>query len=227
MSTNEKKITKKVATNKSTTLKTASKNAPKKSAGQLAIKFNVKDEYYTPRILVEPILDYIPKGSTIWCPFDTKNSEFVLVLRENGYKVIHSHIWENKDFLTYEPEEHYDYIISNPPFSIKIDVFKRLFSLNKPFAVLMSSNAEQYQGIGTLFYQMAQEGKYIQKLNPDKRVSFDGNRPSFSTAYFCWNILPREYVMCHLEHDNSGKRYVPSRMWQDANKSDENVDNVA
>jgi ATP-dependent protease Clp ATPase subunit len=66
----------------------------------------------------------------VWCPFDTENSEFVLVLRENGYKVIHSHLWEGKDFLTYEPDEHYDCILSNPPFSIKLEVFKRLFELD-------------------------------------------------------------------------------------------------
>lgn len=38
--------------------------------------FNDKDEYYTPPILVEPIIQFIPKGSTIWCPFDTEDSEF-------------------------------------------------------------------------------------------------------------------------------------------------------
>lgn len=174
-----------------------------------------RDEYYTPRILVEPIVEFIPKGSTIWCPFDTEKSEFVLVLKEHGFKVIHSHIWENKDFLTYEPEEHYDYIISNPPFSIKLKVFQRLLELDKPFAILMNAMAEQYQSVGNFFYEMSKQGKYIQKLNPDKKVSFDGNIPSFNTAYFCLGILPRDYMVCHLEHNNSGKHFVPSRMYED------------
>ena len=54
--------------------------------------FNEKDEYYTPRILVEPILKYIKPNSTIWCPFDTEDSEFVSCFRENGHKVICTHI---------------------------------------------------------------------------------------------------------------------------------------
>lgn len=29
-----------------------------------------QDEYYTPRILVEPILHYLKPNSYIWCPFD-------------------------------------------------------------------------------------------------------------------------------------------------------------
>lgn len=33
------------------------------------------DEFYTPRYAIEPIAKYIPKGSTIWCPFDTEQSE--------------------------------------------------------------------------------------------------------------------------------------------------------
>jgi hypothetical protein len=39
--------------------------------------FNKKDEYYTPEMMVYPIMEYLKTGSTIWCPFDTVNSEFV------------------------------------------------------------------------------------------------------------------------------------------------------
>jgi len=63
-----------------------------------------KDEYYTPPILVKPILRYVPENSTIWCPFDTEHSEFVLLLTEAGHKVIHSHIWDGQDFFEYEPD---------------------------------------------------------------------------------------------------------------------------
>ena len=180
-----------------------------------SIHKNKNDELYTPRVLVEPIIGFIPAGYTVWCPFDTEHSEFVLLLKEKGYKVIHSHIWEGKDFLKYEPTEHYDCIVSNPPFSIKLEVVERLFELNKPFAILMNSMAEQYEVVGNFLYKMQEKGKYIQKLNPDKKVSFDGNTSSFNTSYFCWNFLPRDYMMCHLEHNNSGKHFSPSRMYQD------------
>lgn len=51
--------------------------------------FKVRDEYYTPKILVEPILEYVKPNSTVWCPFDTEDSEFVIGLREQGHKVYH------------------------------------------------------------------------------------------------------------------------------------------
>ena len=56
--------------------------------------WNNKDEYYTPQILVEPILKFIKPNSTVWCPFDNELSEFVLMLKEAGHKVIYSHIWD-------------------------------------------------------------------------------------------------------------------------------------
>ena len=108
-------------------------------------KFNEKDEYYTPPILVKPIIKYLKPHATIWCPFDTKNSEFVIILKEQGFNVIYSHIWYGQDFFLYEPKEHYDYIISNPPFTKKLDVFKRLYELNKPFAMICGLPILNYQ----------------------------------------------------------------------------------
>jgi hypothetical protein len=56
---------------------------------------------------------------------DKEDSEFVKQIRENGNKVIHAHISEGKDFYTYEPDEHWDCIISNPPFTNKAKIFER------------------------------------------------------------------------------------------------------
>ena len=47
---------------------------------------------------------------------------------------------EGKNFFFYEPEEHYDVIISNPPFSQKDDVLKRLYELDKPEMILDKQN---------------------------------------------------------------------------------------
>ena len=85
------------------------------------INHQVNDEYYTPPILVEIILPYVKKGSTVWCPFDTADSEFVIQLKREGHNVINTHIIDGFDFFELMPPK-CDYIISNPPFSCKIDV---------------------------------------------------------------------------------------------------------
>ena len=169
--------------------------------------FEKKDEYYTPRILVEPILHFIKPNSTVWCPFDTEQSEFVIALKEAGHKVIYSHIWQGQDFFTYEPKEDYDYIISNPPFTKKLAVLERLYSLNKPFAMVMGLPILNYQEVGEFFLD-----KPLQLLIVDKKVSFDGNTASFNNSYFCRDMLPGDLMFWHLPHNNSKKRFVASRM---------------
>lgn len=169
--------------------------------------FNKKDEYYTPKILVEPILKYIKPNSTIWCPFDTENSEFVILLKAKGHYVIHTHIWYEQDFFTYEPRQSYDYIISNPPFTKKLKVLDRLYKLNKPFAMIMGLPILNYQEIGTFFLD-----KDLQLLIVDKKVSFDGKTASFNNSYFCRNILPRDIIFEHLENNNSKRHFIKSRM---------------
>lgn len=170
-------------------------------------KFNEKDEYYTPPILVGAIVKYIKPNSTVWCPFDTEDSEFVIMLKEAGHKVIYSHIWYGQDFFEYEPNEPYDCIISNPPFTRKLDVFKRLYELDKPFAMVCGLPILNYQEIGEFFV-----GKDLQLLIVDKKVSFDGNTASFNNSYFCKDILPQDIMFEHLPHNNSKQNFVGSRM---------------
>ena len=173
-------------------------------------KFEKKDEYYTPKILVDAILPFIPKDKVVWCPFDTAQSEFVLGLTANGNAVIHTHIWQGEDFFHFEPDR-YDIIISNPPFTKKLKVFERLYNLGKPFAMISGLPILNYQEIGEFFVD-----KDLQLLIVDKKVSFDGATASFNNSYFCRGILPRDLMFVHLDNNNSRSHYVPSRMYQDA-----------
>jgi len=168
---------------------------------------NKNDERYTPPILVKPILKYIKPQSTVWCPFDTEKSEFVILLKEAGHNVIYSHIDFGQDFFEYEPDEKYDYIISNPPFSQKLKVLDRLYKLNKPFAMLLNLECLNYQIVGEFFLD-----KSLQLLIVDKKVSFDGNTASFNTSYFCKDMLPKDLIFEHLENNNTGENFVCSRM---------------
>lgn len=100
------------------------------------------DEVYTPFYAVEPLLEFLPKDKKIWCPFDEEWSAFYQFLSEKGYEVERSSLKEGQDFFRYEPE-HWDILVSNPPFSKKNDVLKRAFSFQKPFALLLPVNSIQ------------------------------------------------------------------------------------
>ena len=67
------------------------------------------DEFYTPEYAILPIIKYIPKNSTIWCPFDTDNSLFVKLFKKNGFNVEAKSLMENRNEinnkLIYEMEK--------------------------------------------------------------------------------------------------------------------------
>lgn len=153
------------------------------------------DECLTLEYAVIPILKYIPKGAVVWCPFDTIESNFVKLITANGNKVINSHISEGKDFYNYEPIEHWDCIISNPPFTNKRGIFERALSFGKPFALIMSNTWLNDAAPKQLFTE-----KDLQLLMFDKRMRFLNNgviqdKITFSSSYFCHNFLPKQIIM--------------------------------
>ncbi len=170
--------------------------------------FNEKDEYYTPPILAEVIVPYVPEGAKVWLPFDTENSEFVHAFAGRN-EVIYSHIWDGRCFFEYEPEQ-YDCVVSNPPFTRKLEVLQRLYSFGRPFAMVLPLPMLNYQEVGSFFLD-----KELQLLIVDKKVSFDGNTASFNNSFFCRGLLPKDIVFESLPHNNSRKHYVPSRMHGD------------
>lgn len=104
---------------------------------QIQYKFNKNDEYFTPSYAVYPIIERLKAGTTVWCPFDKKESEFVRILTENGFNVIYGHIQNGQDFFKVDVPE-CDYIVSNPPYSLKSAIFRRLYEIGKPFAMLIN-----------------------------------------------------------------------------------------
>jgi hypothetical protein len=155
------------------------------------------DEFYTPEYAIRPLLKYIPKGKIVWCPFDSTQSNFVKLLSEHGCIVLPSHLLLGQDFFQYEPDQ-YDYIISNPPYSLKEEVFNRLFKIGKPFAMLV--------GVVGLFesqrrFNLFKYNKFeIMYFN--KRISYFKNyddpkpslNPPFSSVYVCKDILPERII---------------------------------
>ncbi|MDQ1340943.1 MAG: hypothetical protein QG567_2101 [Campylobacterota bacterium] len=156
------------------------------------------DECYTPAYAVAPILEYIPGGAVVWCPFDDENSEFVKQISKNNV-VIASHIKDGRDFFEYEPQ-YWDLIISNPPFTQKRKYFERALSFNKPFALIMTNTWLNDSAPKQLFID-----KELQLLMFDKRMKFispdgrDNDKITFSSSYYCWNFLPKQIIMKKLK----------------------------
>jgi hypothetical protein len=144
-----------------------------------AIDFKNDDEYMTPKSAWEAIKKYIPQDKIIWESFygDGSSGQH---LREMGFNVIHEEI----DFFI---EDRGDVIVSNPPFSCKAKVFKRLQELDKPFILILPVST-----ITKKFYIDYFADK-CGVIVPPKRIQFVKNgeqtsRSWFDVLYICYNI---------------------------------------
>ena len=168
------------------------------SSKDILYSSGANDECMTLDYAVKPILEFLPKEWIVWCPFDKQDSQFVKILTERGHKVIYSHIDNGQNFYTYEPTEHWDCIISNPPFTNKRGIFERALSFGKPFALIMSNTWLNDAAPKQLF-----KYKDLQLLMFEQRMKFLNNgkiqnKITFSSSYYCYNFLPKQIIMREL-----------------------------
>jgi len=167
------------------------------------IELNPNDEFYTPNYAIMPLLKYLKPNSYVWCPFDTEESNFVKMLKEVGHKVLNTHLGNGEDFFTYEPPTNIDYIVSNPPYSLKFEVFDRLFKIGKPFAMLV--------GVVGLFESQKRFNMFAENdfeiMYFNKRISYFKDygdpkpslNPPFSSVFLTKDLLPHQIVFELIE----------------------------
>ena len=94
----------------------------------------------------------------------------------------------------------YDYIISNPPFSCKDEVLKRLYELDQPYAMLLPLPTLQGQKRfpyikdceALIFDKRVQYFKDIEQTEVSKGASF-------GSIYICKNFLPNDLIFKELK----------------------------
>lgn len=165
------------------------------------------DEYYTPAYAVEIIVPHLKQRGfkCVWCPFDKEHSEFVKILKKQGFEVVYGHIETGHDFFDYElPPIEADCIVSNPPFSKRDAVFKRLYAIGLPFAMVMNFNG--------LFdskerYELFKDSNF-ELLIPRGRIRFydenmvSRNRPNFQSIYVCNRVLNHQIEFIDMKIEN-------------------------
>ena len=165
------------------------------------------DRCQTPAYALDPLLPYLKPGCVIWEPAAGEGN-IVRTLQAHGFQVVASdlltdHIGEGvqggKNFFHWQPT-HFDVIVTNPPYSVKFDWYERVYSLGKPFALLLPVETLGVGQAQTLYRQHGHE-----QLLLNKRVNFKMPHKGWasgewrSTAWFptfwsCWNLLPEPVV---------------------------------
>lgn len=175
------------------------------NGGNTAYKRNESDFYPTPSDVTIALLNFlsIPKDKTIWEPACGQN-HIVNTTRAFGYDVIGTDIQTGTDFLTVTPDFKFDWIITNPPFSISEDFIYRCAIHWKPFALLLKSQYWNAKRRLKMFREY--QPKYILPLTwrPDFLFKSRGSGSPFMDMMWCvWDSEPsKETLFVPLERPN-------------------------
>jgi hypothetical protein len=151
------------------------------------------DEWYTCQQTVDiaiKLLDPEP-NSLILCPFDSENSLFVKTLEAMEHTVIYG----IDDFIDGQFRLA-DYIITNPPFSIKDKVIKKVYEYGLKAVLVMPLDALG----GVKRHEMYKEYGYPSVYIPSRRISYIGGEgnvikgPSFHSVIMTFNQGDSELI---------------------------------
>lgn len=168
---------------------------------QIQYQFRKNDEYLTPPYAVYPIMKRLKAGATVWCPFDKKESEYVKVLSRHGFCVIYGHIQTGQDFFQSAVPD-CDYIVSNPPYSLKGEVIRRLYEIGKPFAMLVNfqgifDSKERFRLFRENRVEMLWLSPRVNYMTIDEKLPL---RAPFQSGYLCSGICENQLEFEYLDY---------------------------
>lgn len=148
-------------------------------------EFKQEDAWNTPPHVWEDIAHLIPKNKIIWEAFmlDNWGSTSIKTLQGLGLSVVGN---PTMNFFVGENFD-YDMIISNPPYSCKLKIFKKLAIIDKPFILLLPVSVITKQFVKVL------ERDKLQLIIPKVRIHFEKNgehskRSWFDVVYLCYKM---------------------------------------
>jgi hypothetical protein len=158
-----------------------------------ARKPGAHDRCQTPAYGVIPIVGAIPghpSNSVIWEPA-AGEGYMARALESYGWRVIGTSIETGQDFFDYVPDEPWDVIITNPPYSLKPEWIERCFILGRPWALLLPVTAlgnkavqnalAKYDNVAATFFYPRIDFKMPEK-------GWDGKGSHFSTFWLSWGF---------------------------------------
>jgi hypothetical protein len=155
-------------------------------------QLKTNDEWMTPISAWENIKEYMPKNATIYEPFsgDGQNKRNLQTL---GFSVLDN---TEDDFFLSEDHKRCTHIISNPPFSKKKEIFKKLKEIDKPFILIIPTTSLQTKFTKNIFngsIQIIMPSYRIQFKSPDETKN--KSSCSFTSCYLTYKMnLPQDLI---------------------------------
>ena len=135
--------------------------------------------------------------ATIWEPA-CGEGHISKALMEMGYKVVSSELYDRGyglvgiNFLDSTPVEHFDWIITNPPFSLSEQFVRKCIEYQKPFAMLLKSQYWHSQKHEKLFKEYRPKAVLPLTWRPDFLFGKKGGSPTMECIWTVWGTESAE-----------------------------------
>lgn len=119
------------------------------------------DEWFTDQETVDLIVSLLQPKRTICCPFDSEFSLFTKTAKQRGQCLYGMQNWLDVDY-------EYDYLMTNPPFSIKDLVIEKVAKSEKPSALVLPLDSLGGVKRHTIYKNYGYPAVYI----PTRRINY-------------------------------------------------------
>tara|TARA_R110001632_G_scaffold192644_1_gene313481 strand:+ start:5299 stop:5772 length:474 start_codon:yes stop_codon:yes gene_type:complete len=132
------------------------------------------DDYSTPIEAFELLFEFIPRDKWVWSPFFMNGADLNM---PKDIQIIHEH----RDFFDYQPHN-FEFIVDNPPYSLKKEIFKRCETIGKPYALLVPFDSLERQ-----YLNETMRTRDVTVIIPRKRYKFNDNKVTmpFKSVWIC------------------------------------------
>jgi hypothetical protein len=163
------------------------------------------DACQTPGYAIDPLLPYLNRDWTIWEPARGEGLIVEALYDSSFYNVLESDLLTGQNFFDYAPAEHWDCLVTNPPYSLKYRWLERCYELGKPFALLLP-----VETLGAKTAQAFFRTAGIEVIFLDRRVNFkmpnigwEGSAAQFPVAWFTWGLnIGRQMTFAELTRND-------------------------
>jgi hypothetical protein len=170
---------------------------PKKPQTKDYKNTQTRDKFQTPDYGTDFIVHYL--NGVIWeCA--AGDGFMVRRLQHHGFDVVETELDRGFNFLADKPLFPFDMIITNPPFSLKIEFYARCRSYGKPFALLVPADL-------ALWNLIAVRNDGAQWLIPTRRIDYitpsgksgGDSQAQFHSGWLTWGLnLPDRLTIVDL-----------------------------
>jgi len=169
------------------------------------MKQGAPDDFQTPPEAIEPLLPHLVKSWTIWEPA-AGFGWMAQALRDGGHRVVVSDKYYESEFShdfldLLLPDQDFDCIVTNPPYSLKQQFLERCVQIGTPFALLLPLTT-----LETKKRQALMERCNLDVLLLPKRINFrtpsgEGSGSWFATAWFTYGLAGFDSPIARLYID--------------------------